>query len=63
MIFSFGKERLTIHSTMEYRIRYGFMNLPIRQENTIGIFVGKQKKFLIEDKEIIVDETKPFFSM
>ncbi len=63
MSFSFGKEKLTIHSNMEYRIRYGFMNLPIKQENSIKIFIGKQKKFLIEDKEIIVDETKPFFSM
>ncbi len=63
MDFSFGKEMLFIHSLMEYRIRYGFMNLPIKQETNTEIFIGKQKKFLIEDKEIIVSETAPFFSM
>ncbi len=63
MDISFRNEKLIIHSLMEYRIRYGFMNLPIRQENTIEIYIGKQKKFLIGDKEIMVSETAPFFSM
>ncbi len=63
MNFSFRKKKLFIHSLMEYRIRYGFMNLPIKQETTTEIIIGKKKKFLIDDKEIIVSETAPFFSM